>query len=81
MIYMVHGEMNKSLLVQWGGVNKKEVIGVDIQVKPPKKKKSSPYLLIRAQTVDKVPHFCAGFFYAKCRKLQCLCGFRCTFLV
>ena len=33
------------------------------------------------QTVDKVPHFCAGFFYAKYRKLQCLCRFWCTFLV
>lgn len=33
------------------------------------------------QTVDKVPHYCAGFFFAKCQNVQCLCGFFGTFLV
>ena len=34
-----------------------------------------------AQTVDKVPHYCAGFFFAKYQNVQCLCGFFGTFLV
>ena len=33
------------------------------------------------QTVDKVPHYCAGFFYAKCHEIQYLCGLSGTFLV
>ena len=27
-----------------------------------------------AQTVDKVPHYCAGFFCIKCQNVQYLCG-------
>ena len=26
------------------------------------------------QTVDKVPHYCAGFFCIKCQNVQYLCG-------
>ena len=33
------------------------------------------------RTVDKVPHYCAGFFFAKYQNIQCLCGFSGTFLV
>ena len=33
------------------------------------------------QTVDKVSHYCAGFFFAKYQNVQCLCGFFGTFLV
>ena len=33
------------------------------------------------QTVDKVPHYCAGFFFAQFQNIQCLCGFSGTFLV
>ena len=33
------------------------------------------------QTVDTVPHYCAGFFFAKYQNIQCLCGFSGTFLV
>ena len=33
------------------------------------------------QTVDNVPHYCAGFFFAKYQNIQCLCGFSGTFLV
>ena len=33
------------------------------------------------QTVDKVPHSCAGFFCTKCQKVQYLCGLSGTFLV
>jgi len=28
------------------------------------------------QTVDKVPHFCAGFFYDKSRKLSIIAAFK-----
>ena len=37
--------------------------------------------ICRAQTVDKVSHYCAGFFFAKYQNVQCLCGFFGTFLV
>jgi len=29
-----------------------------------------------SQTVDKVPHFCAGFFYDKSRKLSIIAAFK-----
>ena len=34
-----------------------------------------------AQTVDKVSHYCAGFFFAKYQNVQCLCGLLGDFLV
>ena len=37
--------------------------------------------LWKLQTVDKVSHYCAGFFFAKYQNVQCLCGFFGTFLV
>ena len=40
-----------------------------------------PWLPPRFQTVDKVSHYCAGFFFAKYQNVQCLCGFFGTFLV
>ncbi len=33
------------------------------------------------QTVDKVSHYCAGFFFAKYQNVQCLCGLLGDFLV
>ena len=33
------------------------------------------------KTVEKVPHYCEGFFFAKYQNIQCLCGFSGTFLV
>ena len=36
---------------------------------------------LSGQTVDKVPHSCAGFFFAKYQNVQCLCGLLGDFLV
>ena len=41
----------------------------------------NPTLMCGIQTVDKVSHYCAGFFFAKYQTVQCLCGFFGTFLV
>ena len=43
--------------------------------------KKSDELYNSSQTVDKVPHSCAGFFCTKCQKVQYLCGLSGTFLV
>ena len=37
--------------------------------------------MLLLQTVDKVSHYCAGFFFAKYQNVQCLCGLLGDFLV
>ena len=37
--------------------------------------------MVRGQTVDKVSHYCAGFFFAKYQNVQCLCGLLGDFVV
>ena len=45
------------------------------------KQKATTILIVVAQTVDKVSHYCAGFFFAKYQNVQCLCGLLGDFLV
>ena len=52
-----------------------------IKVENNTKKKDGKCCYISHQTVDKVSHYCAGFFFAKYQKVQCLCGLLGDFLV
>ena len=45
------------------------------------KKKTMYEIHTLSQTVDKVSHYCAGFFFAKYQNVQCLCGLLGDFLV